>query len=68
MSKTKKRPAAMEPPPPEWLDNTPDCSYRLSMYGPGSIEQEITLDREEYIALKHELAALRSYRAPKVRP
>jgi hypothetical protein len=51
---------------PEWLDKTPErTTYNLTMYDDGvSVEdQDIYLDRAEFIALKAELARIRGYSA-----
>ena len=48
---------------PGWLEETPECDYCLTMYGPdGSVpEQDVSLTRREFEALKHELAVRRGY-------
>jgi hypothetical protein len=46
---------------PEWLDHTPEAmdEYMLAMWVNSTTEQRIEVTREEFIALKAHLAALR---------
>lgn len=48
-------------PVPEWLEEMPgEASYDLTMFGPGGESvQEVSLARDEYVALKVHLAATR---------
>jgi hypothetical protein len=48
---------------PEWLEETPDIDYSLTMMRDGASddEQDIPLTRREFEALKHELAVMRGY-------
>src|SRR5436309_1964422 len=47
---------------PDWVKDTPpDAQYDLGMYVERGEGQEIILTREEYIALKQHLAALRGH-------
>jgi hypothetical protein len=61
---TPAPPAA--PAVPEWVTETPDTYYHLSMDGAlgtatGEFDQEIELTREEYVALKALVAKMRGY-------
>ena len=49
----------------EWVEETqPDYDYHLGMYDPyGARGQEVEITREEYIALKRHLPAVRGYTA-----
>lgn len=51
---------------PAWVNDTPpDHSYSLTMFqNSDSSIQDIELTREEYIALKEHLAAMRGYVKP----
>lgn len=50
-------------PIPDWVTDTPDeCVYDLAMFeGGGGSLQEISLSRDEFLALKMHLAAARGY-------
>jgi hypothetical protein len=48
---------------PGWVENTPqEQAYELSMFDSDDNAQQIEMSREEFIALKAHLAALRGYR------
>jgi hypothetical protein len=49
---------------PDWVENTPDDTvYELIMWNPeGDSAQQLEMSREEYIALKAHLAAMRGYK------
>jgi hypothetical protein len=49
---------------PDWVNDTPDeFTYDMSMWDPGgTTEENIDISRDEYIALKSHLAALRQYK------
>ena len=54
--------ATLEITVPGWVTQTPDCSYNLTLFdGDGDSIQDFNLTREEYVALKAELARLRGY-------
>jgi hypothetical protein len=55
-------------PEPAWLGETPDIDYSLTMMRDGACdgEQDISLTRTEFEALKHELAVRRGYIAEDV--
>jgi len=72
----KRKPAPPSPPAaapeaqiepaevPEWVDWTPEIAsspYHLMVEGPDQWAQDIELQRDEYIQLKANLAALRGY-------
>jgi hypothetical protein len=48
---------------PDWVEDTPaDPSYSLAVFdNEGNMPQEIDVTRDEYIALKRHLAAMRGY-------
>ena len=54
---------------PEWVNETPEeCTYDLTMDdGDGSNIQDVELTRDEYLALKKHLAAMRGYTVPEFR-
>jgi hypothetical protein len=57
--------ARTHPDFPDWVTSTPvECSYVIEMYdSAGDNIETLALTRDEYIGLKRELAALRSYKA-----
>jgi len=62
--KTKQAKEAAPSAMPDWVDLTPeDILYDLAMYNDHGGGQEIEITREEFIALKQHLAALRGYTA-----
>jgi hypothetical protein len=65
-SKTAGKPTTTKPETaavPDWLTDTPPVDYSLEMYV-GESQQTISLTREEFIALKLHLAAMRGYAIP----
>ncbi len=61
--------AALPPAEPEpadskdWERRTPALIYRLECFSPSELEQKVGLTREEYIALKEQLARIRGFAA-----
>ena len=56
--------ASAEEQIPDWVNETPDdYAYDLTMYeGGGSVSgQDISLTRDEFVALKQHLAVMRGY-------
>jgi hypothetical protein len=63
ISAAAPNPQSEPPGVPEWVTDTPEeCEYRMYMWVPsGETAEEISMTREEYMALKNRLAVIRGY-------
>lgn len=59
----KKQPTPTREPAPDWVKKTPyECDYYLIMYeGGGDSAEQLEINRNEFLMLKHVLAASRGY-------